>query len=298
MEILEVTGAAPGGNVTVEFRITEDDGTFVDPSTLASCNLLMGGSTVDFAEYLRQDCRSATSAGGVSTKAFSAALPDDASGTWAMSADYYRNVTLNPGPTAALREAGYNPYYEFAVTDVSPVARRAVVDLTKCNTCHDVLALHGGQRYRVDECLICHNPNETDVSRRPADQAPPESVHLKYMIHKIHTGEENTNDLTIYGFGGTPHNYNEVLYPGDRRNCEACHVAGSYSLPLPEGTLPTLTQRDWYTPMQPAAAACISCHTSIDAAAHAYVNTAPFAEACAACHGEGREFDVAKVHAR
>ena len=39
------------------------------------------------------------------------------------------------------------------------------------------------------------------------------------MIHRIHTGEELTQDYTIYGYGGTPYNFNEVLYPGDRRNC-------------------------------------------------------------------------------
>jgi OmcA/MtrC family decaheme c-type cytochrome len=297
MEILGVTGAVPGGKAKVDFRVTEDDGTFVNPSTLASCNLMIAGTTVDFAGYIRQNCRTATNVGDVSTQEFATALPADASGTWAASADYYRNVTLNPGPTAALREAGYNPYYEFAVTGTK-VARRAVVDEAKCNTCHDVLALHGGQRYRVAECVMCHNPNETDVSRRPADQAPPESVHMKYMIHKIHTGEELALDYTVYGFGSTPINFNEVLYPGDLRNCESCHVAGSYDVPLPEGTLPTVTQRDWYTPMQPAAAACISCHGSVDAAAHAYTNTAPFGEACASCHGSEREFAVTKVHAR
>jgi OmcA/MtrC family decaheme c-type cytochrome len=121
---------------------------------------------------------------------------------------------------------------------------------------------------------------------------------MKYMIHKIHTGEELALDYTVYGFGSTPINFNEVLYPGDLRNCESCHVAGSYDVPLPEGTLPTVTQRDWYTPMQPAAAACISCHGSVDAAAHAYTNTAPFGEACASCHGSEREFAVTKVHAR
>jgi hypothetical protein len=48
----------------------------------------------------------------------------------------------------------------------------------------------------------------------------------------------------------------------------------------------------------PAAAACLGCHSTVDAAAHAYVNTAPFGEACAACHGDDREFSVERVHAR
>ncbi len=53
-------------------------------------------------------------------------------------------------------------------------------------------------------CVMCHNANQDDKARRPADKLPVESVHLKTMIHKIHTGEELTNDFTIYGFGNTP----------------------------------------------------------------------------------------------
>ena len=44
--------------------------------------------------------------------------------------------------------------------------------------------------------------------------------------------------------------------------------------------------------------------TPIDAAAHAYLNTTTFpgtglqAEACATCHGGGKDHDVARAHAR
>jgi OmcA/MtrC family decaheme c-type cytochrome len=116
---------------------------------------------------------------------------------------------------------------------------------------------------------------------------------MKWMIHRIHTGAELENGYELAG-----NDYSHIGYPGDRRNCEGCHAEGTYGVPLPEGTLDTPTARDWYTPMRPAAAACLSCHSSVDAAAHAYVNNAPFGEACAACHGADREFSVDQVHAR
>jgi hypothetical protein len=50
--------------------------------------------------------------------------------------------------------------------------------------------------------------------------------------------------------------------------------------------------------MQTTAAACLGCHDTVDAAAHAYVNTAPFGEACATCHAPEDQFAVDKVHAR
>ncbi|MEP0774014.1 MAG: OmcA/MtrC family decaheme c-type cytochrome [Acidobacteriota bacterium] len=299
MEILDVTNAAPGERITVRFRTFNlDDGSFVPPSTLNVCNFLLGGPTTEYTGFIRGDARAATVSGTTATYTFTTPIPANATGTWALSADVYRNVTLNPGPSTPIREAAKNPFKLVAVTDSQPMARRAVVDLAKCNDCHDVLSLHGGQRFTVENCVICHHPNLTDAARRPADKMPAESIHFKYMIHKIHTGHNLEREYTAYGFGNVAHNYNEVLYPGDLRNCESCHVPGSYGVPITKDALPTPTLRDWYTPMQPEAAACLSCHSSVQAAAHAWVNTAPFGEACASCHGDGRDYSVAKAHAR
>ena len=169
--------------------------------------------------------------------------------------------------------------------------------MDNCNRCHDMLALHGGQRLNVQECIICHRPNNDDgraARRGDAAGVDPDGS----MIHRIHTGAELETDFTIYGFRSSVNNYNHVGYPGDRRNCESCHESGSYGVPLPEGTKEVPTERDWYYPQRPAAAACLGCHSSVDAAAHAYVMTAPFGESCAACHGDDRDFSVERVHAR
>ena len=50
--------------------------------------------------------------------------------------------------------------------------------------------------------------------------------------------------------------------------------------------------------MQHYATACLGCHDSQAAAAHAFSMTAPFGEACATCHGPDALFAVDKVHAR
>lgn len=300
LEILAVDNAAPGERITITFRLTNGDGTFVEPASLTSFNFLFGGPNVEYTTYLRQNGRIATSNGAVSTVAFTAPLPANAAGTWILSADTYRNVTLNPGTPKAitLREVAKNPMFPVPVTDQQAAVRRRVVTEAKCNTCHETLALHGMQRITVDQCMICHHPAETDVARRPAGQAPPESVHMKWMIHRLHMGEELTRDYTVYGFNSVPYNFNHLRYPGDLRNCLACHAPGSYSLPITQAALPTTTPRDFFTPMLPEAAACLSCHDTLHAAAHAYVNTAPFGEACASCHGTNREFSVERVHAR
>lgn len=300
-EILSVTNTAPGQKPTVTFRIkNKNDGSPVAPANLASLNLHLGGPTTDYASYVTESARGASLSGDAVVYTFNYTIPANATGTWAVTVDAYRNVTINNlTPTGlTLREAAFNPVYYFPVGDPRPEPRRTVVTLAKCNACHDNLAFHGGQRFAIENCVICHNPNKDDRARRPADKMPPESVDFRYMIHKIHRGEELTREYTVYGFGNVPHNYNEVRYPGDLRNCLACHSASTYQLPLPKNLLPVQAPRDFFTPIKPESAACLSCHDTAYAAAHAYVNTAPFAEACAACHGNNAEFSVDKVHAR
>jgi len=112
--------------------------------------------------------------------------------------------------------------------------------------------------------------------------------------------------LTIFACGGAVSTFNDVTFPGDRRNCLKCHVsAATYTLPLPLTNAPVITQRDFFSPMGSATAACTGCHDSRDVVAHAFINTAFFpksptvpAEACGTCHGPGAELAVDKVHAR
>jgi OmcA/MtrC family decaheme c-type cytochrome len=300
--IVSVTNTAPGQNPTVVFNLTRNDGTPIPPSAFApatptsrpNLNLIMSGPTTDYAlpPQIRERADGATPSGGNYTYTFTAPIPADSTGTWAFSIEARLPVTLNPAPRlgpTSVNDAAFNPVYYAAVTDATPVPRRVVVDIAKCNTCHDRLALHGSNRLNPQECVFCHNPNGNDGS------TPPESIDFKRMIHRIHTGEELTHD---YSIGDT--SFNDVRFPGDRRDCEKCHVAGTEDVSEnpPAGLLSTPTPKDWYTPMQHYAAACLGCHDTQPAAAHTYTMTAPFGEACAACHGADAEFSVEKVHAR
>jgi OmcA/MtrC family decaheme c-type cytochrome len=302
-----VTNTAPGQRPTVQFRITESSGAVVSPATFGSnLNLLMGGPTTDYdRQPFREQASGATFNGDTATYTFTNPIPANAVGTWTFSIECRRTVVLNPAPSpeeAEFTEGAVNDIFYAAVTDPAPVPRRAIVDLANCNTCHDRLTFHGGQRLQAAECVLCHNPNADD-SRYRTEQIgglPAESIDFKRMIHRIHTGEDLTRDFTIIGRNGAVHDFNEIRYPGDRRDCTSCHVNDAWNVPevTQAGRLPTITMRDWYTPQQPNSAACLGCHDSQSAAAHAFVNTAPFGEACAACHGVNAEFAVEKVHAR
>ncbi len=316
--ILSVTGTGAGQKPTVTFKLTNGDGTIVDPAHIgasASLSLLLAGPTTDYgtgqaapAQPISESAIGANFNGSIATYTFTKPIPANATGTWAVAVQTRRTITFNPAPAKGpntFTEGAFNPVTYFAVTDGAPVARRTVVSLDKCNDCHDRLATtfsHGGQRIAIEYCVFCHNSNADDAVRRPASALPGESISFERMIHRIHTGENLTQDYSVYGFSGTAASFNEVTYPGNTKDCLQCHSStGTYSLPLDKGGIPTITNRDYFTPQGPATAACLGCHDNVDAAAHAYLNTVQspfFAEACATCHGVGKDWDVVKEHAQ
>ena len=308
--IVSVTDAVPGKKPTIVFSLKNNDGTAIDGTKLATFSPIQAGSTNSYSWYKRDNAITTgvfDAAKGTTTYTFADAIPAGSTGTWTFSADIRRNATLKRADgkaDIAIQESTINPIKHVSLTGGVATPRRTVVTLAQCNVCHDQLSLHGGQRNTTEECVICHNPTEGDQARRPATEGAKESVSFQRLIHRIHTGENLTQDFTIFGFGGSKNNFNEVRFPGDTRNCAKCHAGTSYALPLATGIASVTTLRDYFTPQGPATAACLGCHDNQDAAAHAFLNTVTFpgsttpSEACATCHGTGKDWDVAKMHAR
>ena len=327
-KILSVTNAGPGKKITITYALANGDGTFVDPGYFkvtanGSLGIILGGNTLDYlnggvagGQPIRETTMAANSTynatTGVATYTFTNAIPATATGTWTASIETRRAYTLNPAPSkgpTTENEGAPNQPFSFAVTGTTVVPRRTLVTLANCNVCHarlDILFSHGNQRIAIEHCVICHNPNGDDSPVRPASANPPESISFARMIHRIHSGDTLVQDYTIYGFGGAVTTFNDVTYPGDRRDCVKCHASATVvELPLPITNQPVITQRDFFSPRGSATSACTGCHDSRDVAAHAFLNTAFFpgsptvpAEACGTCHAAGADYDVAKVHAR
>ena len=192
----------------------------------------------------------------------------------------------------------------FAITDASPIPRRQIVSLEKCQDCHSVndgLNFHGNNRSDNNEaCASCHNPNSTDLFRRPVDPdgiadglneaaidlLEEASVNWAYMIHAIHTPGKRENPYVAYGFGSNPHDYSDVTYPRREGDCLACHLEGTYEVPLLDRLGTTVNTgatvvgsgfggANAYAPdlatarnpqtdnnISPEAAACVACHDS------------------------------------
>jgi OmcA/MtrC family decaheme c-type cytochrome len=76
------------------------------------------------------------------------------------------------------------------------------------------------------------------------------------MVHKIHGGRAlGTNAIEIWGYGSTLHDYAEVGFPQDLRNCNKCHTA---STATPQGD-------NWKS--HPSREACMTCHSAADVTA-------------------------------
>jgi OmcA/MtrC family decaheme c-type cytochrome len=327
-EILSASGSA-GMPVMLTFRLRDGTGDTIE--SLAGFDRVafaVSGPTADFGAHAPPVLTavavgggsSGTLAGpdgdGVFTYVTAAALPAEAAKTWRAGLEARRSTTVNG---QAVSEAVPNPVLDFSVDGSPVVARRTVVANEKCGSCHGTfskdLSVHGNLRNRMEYCVVCHNPSGTDFARRAnavgagADPATA-SIDLEQMIHKIHRGDAlERPPYLIYGFGSAPkgytaHDFGEVRFPGDLRDCETCHVAGTQTLPLPPDVLPTLETvvnggaEQVVGSIPPVTDACTSCHDSDEAVAHARANTtATGAEACAVCHDEGSVAAVSVVHA-
>jgi OmcA/MtrC family decaheme c-type cytochrome len=253
---------------------------------------------------------------GSCTYTFTHSIPANATGTYAIGIEARRGITLLAGTTQQQTSeyGAVNKVFYFSVDGSKVAPRRKVVDIAKCNGCHSTLSLHGENRNQIEQCVLCHNPSENDISVRkvatnPADKAlPPQSVNFALMIHKIHTGEtmQSLNQTyTIVGYGGSHNDFSDVRYPAmtltggvaNTASCYMCHVTGTEGI-FPIGKNNVLDTQGRISPVPATTSACTACHMKLSALAHAVAQTDPkFGESCDVCHAAGADFDVTKEHA-
>ena len=184
-----------------------------------------------------------------------------------------------------------------AVTD--PNQTRVMADVSSCNACHEKLALHGGGRVDTQFCVMCHNPGTTDANSGNV-------LTMQTMVHKIHSGRllasqvaQGGEDYQIWGYKSEKHDYAEVGFPQDLRNCTVCH----------SGANPKTPQGDnWKS--RPSKESCLTCHASgagsdfvSDHTDFALVIVGPNGKPadipnsdCAECHAAGKSVSPERVH--
>ena len=201
--------------------------------------------------------------------------------------------------------------------DGSPIVdRRSVVALANCNQCHVSLQVHGGLRNNTEYCVMCHNPSNTDIARRPTatvpsdKAAPPQGINFNLLVHRVHYGinmQASKRTYIVVGFGGSHNDFSGTLFPAlsptgaatDTRNCSLCHINGSeqYNVAL-TGLNLVIDPQGPVNPNQPISSACSGCHVDLPSASHMLSNTTSLGEACAVCHTSGAAYAVDQMHAQ
>jgi OmcA/MtrC family decaheme c-type cytochrome len=313
VELLKVETGLAGQKPRVTFTLKDKSGAALPPAQLNRLALVMGGPTTNYGAtdfgagtpgYVSENAIGATcGADGTCVYQFLTAVPAGSTGTFTIGVEARRTAILLAGTEKQMTTnyGAINKIINFSVDGSAVQPRRTVVATANCNQCHIALSLHGENRNQVEQCVLCHNPNENDKAFRPASEGAPQTISFAQMIHKVHTGENLAADggsLIIFGFGGSKNDFGDVRFPGDRRDCAKCHVNGSEQLPLQAGLISIDDQRGPINPIGPTGSACTGCHVSTPTASHVLANSNRLGESCAVCHGPSADFSVDKVHAR
>lgn len=320
-EILSVVYDAGVRNVTVDFAVTnpvdgnrydiQNDPAFTAGGGASRMGVLIGWDSTDYSNngstnHPAQPISINPLFGGASNNGdnsfrVSANIPTAARGTGVVALEGHPALNGTRIPVA-------NTVQYFAITG-NLQARRETVSIDKCNQCHGNLSLHGNNRQgTVEVCVICHNPDATDIEVRPAaadsngdglfdnfgapgvDGKREEPIHFNRMIHAIHAGQASEHGfrekgIVVYGFRSSVHDFSHTRYPGILSNCNTCHINNSYQLPVPAGSHGTTVQtgnsslsgtaavNSLATPgddlnISPMAAVCSSCHDGTNARRH------------------------------
>jgi OmcA/MtrC family decaheme c-type cytochrome len=328
-EIVSVSNISPGQRPVVVFNLKDNRDKPVNPTDLDTLEAAIAHPTTDYAQRFTEVIRRKPSGGrpgsetpskavdlggGNFSYTFTMTIDLNWKGSLALGLEGSRRVKIKgrEGKEVEVVEAFFNPVAHASITGPMPVARRHVVLQENCNECHLDLgspvgvSVHNGVRKNVQYCVMCHNASLTDEEKRTRAKGPmpPESVHFKLLMHKLHTGKDLGEPFVVYGGSPArpgPINLGEIRYPGDRRNCGQCHTKGTEELLLSEGLLATSVPQPGggVASISPIAAACTGCHTRPSARAHVETQIAAGGkESCEVCHGPNREFSVAKEHQR
>ena len=171
---------------------------------------------------------------------------------------------------------------------------RELVTLDSCNTCHTKLngsGFHGGTRFEVRYCVVCHtDQRKFGRAENPTTATAPltftgTSTYRYYdqavgdftaLVHRLHSGEFLFEKN--YNYGGVI--FDEVTYPQPTANCSKCH----------EKTANTPQADNWN--LAPSRLACGSCHGIAKMAADYPLPTGKHAggvatddSGCVTCHG-------------
>jgi OmcA/MtrC family decaheme c-type cytochrome len=150
----------------------------------------------------------------------------------------------------------------------------ATVDAAKCNVCHDQLAVtfHSGSG-RGGDVLACKNCH---VTTSPGSHLEMQSRSIDSYVHAAHSFQQwDLDDVAAANdpvFTARKDLHINHTFPNFTiKNCEACHIAGTYNVPDQAQSMPGVLRASWDIADRaigtvpeavtgPASRACGGCH--------------------------------------
>jgi len=193
--------------------------------TLAQLSPGTGGGSSEWQSYITRDSGGITDAQADAERGSSGTFTDNGDGTYQYTfandlAAYPAGPEFDGTKTHRLgieirgqAPISSNGIISFVPVGGEPLFERRIVNNATCNACHDRLEFHGGPRTDVDYCVTCHNPSSMDGDTG-------NTVDMKALVHNIHSAR---SDYQIVGFGGRVHDWSDLVWTQDIRNCVTCH---------------------------------------------------------------------------
>jgi OmcA/MtrC family decaheme c-type cytochrome len=341
-----VAGASGAKKATVVYRILKDDGKggAMAPVTLNATGFLIdnldGTPDIYVAYALPQDGLTTPADWNATVSAHVIDIRDAKSGNLQTGPDtsgYYTATlgTIIPDAAKMVTAAvgvNYNGFVQLGLAAypkgirlrepafvmkqadgfTGTAARRAIVSNAKCNSCHGQLGVspsfHSGARNNGEGCAICHSANNATGHTGAANSfGGGWNVGIKNFVHSLHSSAKRAQAFTYEATAANPNGFQEVTYPGVLKDCQQCHVAGSYDFSASANAaalpnllwttdaktdmsnptlLPSIGLSPWvnilgkgqinYTAdnlvTSPVTSACFGCHDSTTAVAHMRLN--------------------------
>ena len=307
---------ASSGAITVNYTLTDPNGQPLDAAGQTTPGAI---SVTYFAAYIPQGqtqyvSYTTASATGAALGTITVPTFEEGGGTLTSAgpgqyqytlksqapAGFDPTVTTTVGIAASRSLTAFNLGTNYAgatfnfVPNGAPVTvTRDVIRTASCNTCHDQLAFHGGHAFGMEQCVMCHQPQNQDPITGNSRDA-------KVMMHKIHMGSSLPSVVGTATKPGVPYqiagymnflsDFSKVVDPADTRRCEVCH----------DQTTGAAQAANFMT--KPTRASCGACHDDVNFATGFSTGSEPNHPAgpladdtqCANCHipKSGSPFDA------
>lgn len=287
VEIQSVNGGDPvstNGAFTVDFTVKDDMGTPIAIGDLDRLRVYVSGPATNYQRVIEQDSNPAHFTQNPDNSYTYTAVdpfptvyapPENDSPFFGAADGELTGQPLIEGTYTVLIESrrsfgsvrkATDATFDFVVADnpLSPPALspRQVVMQDACNACHLDLQLHGGGRFSVTGCVLCHTAGSEDLITAP-DTTPGVTVKFGDMIHRLHRSQDlprvtataNSGDpyrYIIIGHSESVNDFSDIgfpIIPAGVMDCDACHGGSAQA-----GQIYTAITR----------ANCATCHDDID----------------------------------